>query len=265
MRFSFSFGCPLLVLALLLGSPAAEAASMIRARIYSRGGETFQLFIDGHAAAPAGSNVQLPALPDGYHWLEFRFPNRRLPERVSGYRVQAWFAPGYESVYELDPFPPRARMTFTRVSCTALASIPDARAFRWYDPNLDPGYDATYGPGGGHSQPQAPATNAPGGGSAQCAGLLQPQDVNALIATIQSKDFEATKMSIAKQAVGGATILADDVARVMKTFDYESSRLDFAKYAYPRCCDQSNYFKVNAAFEFESSVTDLQRFTQGGR
>ncbi len=269
MHFRSSPFRALLVAALLLTGLATQAADLVRARIYSRGRENFSLLIDGHVAAPVGSDVQLAALPAGYHWLEFRFPNRRLPERVTGYRVQAWFAPGFESVYELDPFPLRARMTFTRVACTALATYPDPRQYRWYDANVDPGYDPTYGPGGYQAPGQQPTAYAPApaapGYAPQCASLLQPQDVSALISTIQGKDFEATKVSVAKQAVGSATILAEDVARVLRTFDYESTRLDFAKFAYARCCDQRNYFKVNNAFEFESSTAELQRFTQGSR
>ena len=262
MRLAYVFPRLLLAFTLLLGALTASAEDLIRARIYSRGGENFRLLIDGHFVGPVSNNFQLPALPAGYHWLEFRFPNRRLPDRVTGYRIQAWFAPGFESVYELDPFPPRQRMSLTRVSCLALATTPDARQFQWYDQTVDPGYNVTYGPGYGGVAYPPPAGNA---GNAQCAGLMQPQDVTALVSSIQSKDFEATKVSVAKQAVGSATILAEDVARVMKTFDYESTRLDFAKFAYARCCDQRNYFKVNDAFEFESSVTDLQRFTQQGR
>lgn len=265
MRLLLSPARLLLVLALLLSGLAADATDMVRARIYARG-ESFQLLIDGHVMGPVSNNFQLSVLPAGYHWLEFRFPTRRLPARVTGYRIQAWFAPGFESIYELDPFPPRQRMVLTRVACVPLTSIPDERQFQWSDPNVDPGYDPTYGPGG--SQSQQPAPNYapdPTAASPQCASLLQPQDVTALITSIQSRDFENTKISVAKQAVGNATILAEDVARVMRTFAYENSRLDFAKFAYPRCCDQRNYFKVNDAFEFESSVTELQRFTQGGR
>ncbi len=269
MRLStFSPDAPrlLVVVLLLFGtSLAARATDLVRARIYSRGNENFRLLIDGHVMGPVGSNVQLAALPAGYHWLEFRFPNRRLPDRVTGYRIQAWFAPGFESVYELDPFPPRARMSLTRVACTPLATYPDPRQFQWYDATVDPAYDPTYGPGyqPNYQQPQVPQPNYQQ--PTQCANLLQPQDVSALTSSIQSKDFESTKMSVAKQAVGSGTILAEDVGRIMRLFDYESSRLDFAKFAYARCCDQRNYFKVNDAFEFESSVTDLQRFTQGGR
>lgn len=274
MRFlSTSLSRPLLVLALLFSGFVAQATDYVRGRVYTRDRAPFLLLIDGHAMGPVGADFVIAALPAGYHWLEFRFPNRRLSNRVTGYRVQAWFAPGFESVYELDAFPPRARMSLSRVRCTPLATYPTARDFQWYDPNLDPGYDATYGPGyGGYLPAPMPDQPAPGAqsyypapGSPQCGGLLQPQDVSALVASVQSKNFEATKLSVAKQAVGGATILAEDVARLLRCFDYESTRLEFAKYAYPRCCDQRNYFKVNDAFEFESSTTELQRFTQGGR
>ena len=257
----------LLALTLLLAAFSAQAAELVRGRVYARGGERFRLLIDGHVMGPVGTDFQLPALPAGYHWLEFRFPNRRLPERVSGYRIQAWFAPGFESVYELDPFPPHARMSLTRVSCTPLATTPDPRQFQWADPNVDPGYDPTYGPGyqgqPGQSGNQQPPNYAPTG--TQCANLLQPQDVGSLTNSIQQQNFENTKLSVAKQAVGSAAILAEDVARVVRLFDFENTRLEFAKFAYARCCDQRNYFKVNDAFEFSSSVTELQRFTQGGR
>ncbi len=258
----------LLALTLLLAAFSARAEELIRGRIYSRDGEAFRLLVDGHMMGPASNNVPLPALAAGYHWLEFRFPSRRLPSRVTGYRIQAWFAPGYESVYELDPFPPRARMRLTRVSCTPLTSYPDLSQAQWADPAVDPGYDPTYGPGYQSSQSQqsyqqpAPATSS---STTQCANLLQPQDVSALTSSVQQQNFETTKVSVAKQAIGSTTILAEDVARVMRLFTYENSRLDFAKFAYARCCDQRNYFKVNDAFEFSSSVTDLQRFTQGGR
>ena len=267
MRFLSYLKRPLLVLLLLGSGLLAEAAELVRTRIYSREREVFQLLIDGHPVGPMSSDFRLPALPAGYHWLEFRFPGRRLPDRVTGFRVQAWFAPGFESVYELDAFPPRQRMSLVRVSCTALNNYyPDPRQLGWYEQAPDPGYDATYGPGyGGYNPGYDGGAQGYAPDGFQCADLLRSLDVNALITSIQSKDFESTKMSIAKQAVGSATILADDVARIMRTFDYESSRLDFAKFAYARCCDQRNYFKVNDAFEFESSVTDLQRFTQGGR
>ncbi len=264
MRLPLFYLRLLLVLALLGAGRAAHATDFVRGRVYTRGGEAFQLLIDGHLMGPVSNNFPLATLPAGYHWLEFRFPNRRLPHRVTGYRIQAWFAPGFESVYELDAFPPRNRMVLTRVACPPLTNWQPAGQFQWPDAGIDPGYDPTYGPGYVPNYQPAPSTPA-GNWGQQCANLLQPQDVNALVGSVQARDFENTKLSVAKQAVGSATILADDVARIMRLFEFENSRLEFAKFAYARCCDQRNYFRVNDAFEFESSVTSLQRFTQGGR
>jgi hypothetical protein len=50
----------------------------------------------------------------------------------------------------------------------------------------------------------------------------------------------------------------------MTLFDFENTKLDFAKFAYDRTYDRANYYKVNDAFEFESSIEDLNRYI-GGR
>ena len=64
-------------------------------------------------------------------------------------------------------------------------------------------------------------------------------------------------MKIAKQIVGANCITATQVRSVMKLFTFEASRLEFAKFAYAYTYDQKNYYKVNDAFEFESSIDDL--------
>ena len=45
-------------------------------------------------------------------------------------------------------------------------------------------------------------------------------------------------------------------------FSFEDSKLDFAKYAYERTYDIDNYYKVNDAFTFESSVDELNEYIQ---
>jgi hypothetical protein len=48
----------------------------------------------------------------------------------------------------------------------------------------------------------------------------------------------------------------------MQKFTYEESKLDYAKYAYDYCLNQSNYYKVNAAFDFELTIDDLNEFLE---
>ena len=65
---------------------------------------------------------------------------------------------------------------------------------------------------------------------------------------------------MAKQVVSDRCVTVDQVKGVMQLFSFEESKLDFAKFAYDHTYDLSNYYKLNDAFTFESSVDDLSTF-----
>ena len=50
---------------------------------------------------------------------------------------------------------------------------------------------------------------------------------------------------------------AGQIARVMKAFDFEATRVDFAVFAHAHCVDSHNYYKTHGAFEFELSIDEL--------
>lgn len=91
-----------------------------------------------------------------------------------------------------------------------------------------------------------------------------PSVVNAM----NHSSFESDKLTIAKQALRNNHIDAAGVERIARQFSFESSRLEFAKYAYSKCVDQQNYYRVNSVFDFSSSVRKLNEFInshQGNR
>ena len=55
---------------------------------------------------------------------------------------------------------------------------------------------------------------------------------------------------------------AAQVKAMMGLFSFEESKLDFAKFAYDRTHDIGNYYKVNDAFSFESSIEELNEHIQ---
>ena len=112
-----------------------------------------------------------------------------------------------------------------------------------------------------HDQPAPvylPGYNGPYG----CPAPLSATDFAALKQTINSKSFEDTKMTIAKQVVNNQCLFVTQVKEIMQLFSFEESKLDFAKYAYGHTYDIGNYFKVNDAFTFESSTEELNEFIQ---
>jgi hypothetical protein len=46
---------------------------------------------------------------------------------------------------------------------------------------------------------------------------------------------------------------------MMGEFTFESQKLEYAKFAYPYTYDRANYYKINDAFGFESSIRDLEK------
>ncbi len=81
-----------------------------------------------------------------------------------------------------------------------------------------------------------------------------------LIYQLRNTSFESDKLIVAKQAVRGQGYNADQIAGIMMEFSYESSRLEFAKFSYGFCVDPHNYYQVNSAFQYSSSISELESF-----
>jgi hypothetical protein len=98
--------------------------------------------------------------------------------------------------------------------------------------------------------PPPPANNG-------CSYPMPHDDYESAKSSIAAKDFEDTKLTLAKQINGSNCMSAEQIRGVMKLFTFENSKLDFAKFAYAHCTDKGNYFKVNDAFEFDNSSKEL--------
>lgn len=81
--------------------------------------------------------------------------------------------------------------------------------------------------------------------------------------SISAKSFEDSKLTIAKQITKSNCLTASQVREIMTTFDFEDTKLEFAKFAWDYTYDRGNFYKVNDAFDFESSIEELDRYTSG--
>jgi hypothetical protein len=78
--------------------------------------------------------------------------------------------------------------------------------------------------------------------------------------SISSKSFEDSKLTIAKQIINTNCLLSSQVKEIMLLFSFEDTRLELAKYCYGYTLDIGNYYKVNDAFTFESSIDELNNY-----
>ena len=95
-----------------------------------------------------------------------------------------------------------------------------------------------------------------------CAWPMTSTEFADAKASIESKGFEESKMTMAKQIGRDRCFTVDQVKGIMSSFGFEDTRLDFAKFAYDRTYDIGNYYKVNDAFSFESSIDELNSYIQ---
>ncbi len=97
-------------------------------------------------------------------------------------------------------------------------------------------------------------------GKIGCPWPMSETDFADAKRSISSKSFEDSKLTIAKQITSSNCLLCSQVKEIMKLFSFEDSKLDFAKYAYDYVYDLNNYYKLNDAFTFESSIDELNNY-----
>lgn len=113
----------------------------------------------------------------------------------------------------------------------------------------------------GASAPPAVIVYVPGyNGPIGCPVPMSDNDFASAKNSISAKSFEDSKKAMAKQIIASNCLLSSQVRDLMNLFDFEDSKLDVAKYAYGYTYDMGNYFKVNDAFDFESSIDELNEY-----
>jgi len=90
--------------------------------------------------------------------------------------------------------------------------------------------------------------------------LNREQTFQLTLSAIQKQSFDTERLKIAKNAVSQGDMLSSEIAEIIKLFSFESTKLDFAKYAYQYTGDKQNYVIVQNAFQFSSSTSELQDF-----
>ncbi|GAB4285365.1 MAG: hypothetical protein Kow0068_10740 [Marinilabiliales bacterium] len=97
-------------------------------------------------------------------------------------------------------------------------------------------------------------------GPVGCPVPMDPAVFNTAKTSIMTKTFEDDKLTVAKQIVSSNCLLSSQVKELTMLFDFEETKLDFAKFAYHYTYDLGNYFMVNDAFEYSSSIDELNNY-----
>ncbi len=95
-------------------------------------------------------------------------------------------------------------------------------------------------------------------GNSSCASGIA--NFQYLKHSLRNASFDSDKLRIAKQAIRHNSISSRQVYEIMQLLDFETSKLKLAKFAYRYTYDRENFYQVNNAFDFSSSIDRLDRF-----
>jgi hypothetical protein len=105
-------------------------------------------------------------------------------------------------------------------------------------------------------------SNATISGNGNCTRSMDAASFGKAKQNIESKGFDDTKLSTAKQVAKANCLTTEQILVIMKIFGFEESRLEFAKYAYDYCFDQNNYYTISEGFSFDSSTEELNEYIE---
>jgi hypothetical protein len=140
-----------------------------------------------------------------------------------------------------------------------------------FDPYTDPYYYTTnnyttpilHAPHQQLSQPVVNVLNASQYYPEPCVNAINSSGFNFMLQSIANQSFEQNKLQVAQQILQSNYLTSQQVFSILQVFNFESTKLSFAKSAFNRVIDPQNYFVVNNAFSFSSSVSELNNFLRG--
>ncbi|WP_160113302.1 DUF4476 domain-containing protein [Aequorivita antarctica] len=92
---------------------------------------------------------------------------------------------------------------------------------------------------------------------------MKSSDFNAAVSSVKNQNFEETKLTTAKQISSANCLSVNQIIEIAKVFNFEDSKLSFAKFAYANCIDKKKYFLVNDIFSFSVNIEELSNYIQG--
>lgn len=249
-------------LLVLLALPVWAQASILT--FTAERGEYFQVAVDGQAINRTASNyVRVNHLRPGRHYVEVRVRSRHGLYKM-GQRV---FVPeGVEANYGVRTMGRSGKAYLRLLSEVPLAPIvvvPPPLPPRYPDYHRHDDYCGHDRYDENRYDPVPPHYNDDYYGN--CRNLLSGRELDRLIDTMHSRDFESTRLSIARDALRNSSIMAEDLKRLLQQLDHESSRVELAKYAYESVCDKDRFYYIYDSFRFDSSVRELEEYTSRRR
>lgn len=96
--------------------------------------------------------------------------------------------------------------------------------------------------------------------SGNCFKKLTESTFLSVIPSLEKENGDANKVILAKKIAEKNCLSVSQIQRMIETFQFETSCLDFIIYAYPFCYDPQSYRKFSFQFTLKEHKDKLEEF-----
>lgn len=225
--------------------------------IFSPYGMEFTLHLDGDCKSKSpASFVRVQDLDKDKYEIKLEFKGKSAPDFKSTIYLSenGMQAAGREFNFSIVPYMGGGyTLQLTSITPTGTGAYGHTQGYPPAYPNTYPAY-----PG---NVPSYPGTYPAGhNGYGNTYPGMREEEFEKAKKQVRFKAMDKDKLIVAKQVAATNFLQSQQVCALMKIFAYDSSKLEFAKFAYERTIDKGNFYIVNEAFSFNSTANQLNEF-----
>ncbi len=244
-------------LLLLVGS--VHAQSQLKIRLADNG--RFNVSVNGRYFDRRGTSVTVGDLPPGRHKVKiFRMVYDRWGRSFNNLVYTGWVNTDYKMVTYLtyDPYIRAARIRevpFGNTPERVNPGEPDSHYNEGY-PEPEPDVKSSV------AVPDKPAEKPKNDMAASPVptGSLTDEKAKAIKDKVAGKKTDTEKFNLIRSELAGATFTTIQVCVFMDCFLFESTKVDFAKWAYKNTADKEFFSDVVAKLSLKESKDEMNRF-----
>jgi hypothetical protein len=92
---------------------------------------------------------------------------------------------------------------------------------------------------------------------------LSQNDLESIEKHVSDRITDTEKLKLLKSSLDNSNYYTEQVQKMMRWLSFESTRLDFAKWAYTGVIDAKNYWKLESEFSFSSTKEEFGEYIKG--
>lgn len=238
----------------------ADAQSMLKVRLADN--RRINLSIDGRYFNKTGTSVTVGDLPYGRHMLKIFAMGQTRRGRAYEEVVYRGWVETYEGMITLfyyDPYTGRPDTKEEYVS-NYVRDHPPTTTGEWHGETGGNSQDYTRSNAPDQSNNSEPASPVASPVPPDVTATLTTGKLNKLKTKVSAKKVDTEKMNLLKDALKDETVTSEQVGDIMNWFEFESSKVDFAEWAYTKTSDKENFSDLGAKLTYQKYRDELNKF-----